>query len=391
MPQRARVQALDAMSQAMDWNIVLALARRHGLLPLFERHLSQLEEASVPHPVRAEIWVHAESVRRRNLAMSSELARIVGTLQEAGIESIAYKGPTLALQAYGDPSLREFGDLDLLVRRDRALDAKDVLGGLGYTMQKPLGQAQQAALIASPRLYELPLIDGAQQRLVELHWRTDPDVDVLALDQVEWWQELPRMVIEGRDVRVLPPEELLVTLCLHGTKHFWSSLGWLVDIAELIRSQADLDWHLVTQLAERHRCRRRVQLGLLLARDILDAPVDARQLPTVHHDAIASTIVEAWFDQSPRTPTLSTALLLNLRLHDDARRRVAYVWNASVAPGWGEWARWRLPGFLSFLYFPLRAARLTAKYCLPMLNRPIPRTPAAATPRTPPPRPHSTG
>ena len=38
-------------------------------------------------------------------------------------------------------------------------------------------------------------------------------------------------------VPALPDRELLLILCLHGTKHFWSSLGWLVDVAELIRRE----------------------------------------------------------------------------------------------------------------------------------------------------------
>jgi hypothetical protein len=74
-------------------------------------------------------------------------------------------------------------------------------------------------------------------------------------------------------VRSLSNTQLLLALCLHGTKHFWSSLGWLVDLAELMRRDTGIDSQWVRVQARANGCERRVGLGLRMAKDLLDAPV----------------------------------------------------------------------------------------------------------------------
>src|SRR3712207_8653927 len=37
----------------------------------------------------------------------------------------------------------------------------------------------------------------------------------------------------------------LLILCVHGTKHIWGRLSWICDVAELLRTQPDMDWEYV--------------------------------------------------------------------------------------------------------------------------------------------------
>ncbi|HEY3839236.1 MAG TPA: nucleotidyltransferase family protein, partial [Bryobacteraceae bacterium] len=59
---------------------------------------------------------------RHNMTLTAELFRILGLFNKSGIEVIPFKGPTLAVAAYGDLSLRMFADLDILVS-EQDLDA----------------------------------------------------------------------------------------------------------------------------------------------------------------------------------------------------------------------------------------------------------------------------
>jgi hypothetical protein len=352
------------LGNSLDWGLLLALCDRHGLAPLFERHLSSLHAQSVPLKVRAALWARAASVARRNKEMSEELAAVAALLETNGIAIIPYKGPTLALAAYGDVSLREFGDLDLLVKPEEALRAKAVLAGRGYRMVQELSAAQEQALVSSTLLYELPLVDAARGFMVELHWREDPDVSVLPLGDDRWWRTLKTVEIASSLVVSLSNTELLLALCLHGTKHFWSSLGWLVDIAELMRRDGGLDTTWIRAQAHVHGCERRVGLGLRLAEDLLDAPVPAGLAPLAEDltvKQVAEQLSQAFFHDYS-APRISAAMSMNLRLRDHIRQRVVYAWKATVTPGWGEWVQWRLPRSLFFLYWALRPLRLVRKY-----------------------------
>ncbi len=62
----------------------------------------------------------------RNEFLAQELVKVNQLLEENGIEVLNWKGPTLAIQAYGDLSLRQFKDLDTFVRHEDLEKAKDL-------------------------------------------------------------------------------------------------------------------------------------------------------------------------------------------------------------------------------------------------------------------------
>src|SRR5207253_975904 len=79
--------------------------------------------------------------------------------------------------------------------------------------------------------------------------------------------------LAGRPWPAFAPARLLLILCVHGANHCWLRLNWLCDVAELLRRNPALDWPALAAEAERWGCRRILTLGLLLAHDLLDAPL----------------------------------------------------------------------------------------------------------------------
>ena len=372
----------------LDWQTVRTLADRHGLAALLQRHLGDRTTEEVPREMLAALWAHRERLERRNVAMAAELVRVCRLLAIAGVRAVPYKGPSLALAAYSDLALREFGDLDLLVPAADALAAKEALVASGYRPEFHLSPTLERSLVRSRRHYELPLRDDTRKVLVELHWRADPDIDALPLGDGNWWNGLDRVRLPDGEVPALVPEDLLLVLCLHGTKHSWSSLGWLVDVAELVRHEHRLDWEKIVEKARVLGCRRKLAVGLRLANRLLEAPVPPHILAATTDEpviAAASAIEAAMFAVPYSSPGVLAGAHRNVALHDSALARARIVLRTLFTPSLGDWQRWpALPPSLSFLYWMLRPVRLAEKYLLR-------RTPPAATPRTPPPQPHSTG
>jgi len=349
----------------IDWARLLALAARHGTSPLLQRHLPSLHDAGVPKSTLAAVWARHEANRRRNDAMAAELARIVECLDAARIPVVPYKGPTLALAAYADPALREFGDLDLLVRARDVGRAREALRPLGYRAQNPLTPPQEAALLRSRRLYEFPLVDAERGRIVELHWRPDPEFAVLPLENDDWWVGLRTIELGGVRMRALPASELCLVLCLHGTKHFWCSLGWLVDVAELIGREPRIDWEWIAATSRRLGCERHLGLALYFAHELLQVAVP-QEVAALTCDRtvldLAAQIRRTLFEPDYQPFGVAEAFRWNQRLHRGVGRRARHAFDVAVMPGWGDWLQWRLPRALSWLYFPLRFGRLSMKY-----------------------------
>jgi len=48
------------------------------------------------------------------------------------------------------------------------------------------------------------------------------------------------VTVAGRETLTVAPEDSLLILCAHSSKHLWSRLGWICDVANLIDSHTDL-------------------------------------------------------------------------------------------------------------------------------------------------------
>jgi len=371
---------------AVDWDAAVQLGIRHGLGPLMHRHLSRFE-LPLPKPAAAALWARAQLVAQRNGRRIPELVAIARDLNAQGIPFLPFKGPALAARVYGDVALREFNDLDLVVAPADVRQARSVLAKRGYSPRTALDPVRDELWMRSRACYELPLANERGD-LVELQWRANPDVAIPPTEEPGWWASAQTHRFEGVDIRVMAREEEMLALLVHGSKHSWASIDWLVDVAELART-AGFPWHRLMALARDHAAERRAALGLRLAHDLLDLPLPGEVADFARRariDTIASEIAASVLRSRYVPPSPIRVLRAELALCDSWLRRVARV--ARLArPTPGDWQWTRLPRRLAFLYWPLRPVRLALKY----LFIRFPRSRAAATPRTPPPRPHSTG
>jgi len=277
---------------------------------------------------------------------------------------LAHKGPVVASRAYADPALREYGDLDVLLPIGSVTRARELLEGQDYRSKFPLTPALEQTMLASRRQYHL-MLAHPENALVELHWRTDGDYAVERSSEPGWWDRLPTVDIEGRPVRCLPADEFLLALCLHGSKHYWVSLHWLVDVAELLRKLPADAWPPLLERARDLRAERRLALALRLAGAVLEI-----SSPSAVHEwlkgvtgaeELENEIRASWPRLDAPHQTARDRLRLDFALCDRPGQRLRHLGRTVLLPGVAEWARWPLPKPLHFLYVPLRIASLAAR------------------------------
>ena len=348
----------------LDVDYLLSLASRHGLRPLLYRHLNAVREISIPRDLHIQLWAAHELRARRNHAMAAELERVLCLFDSTGIPSIPYKGPVLAQAVYGDVALREFCDLDILLREQDVLAAKALLIAQGYAPNYALGATAEATFMSSGLQYHLALTHAASDIMVELHWKTDPSCAVELLLGSQLWDRPKKASLAGTALRGFAASELLLILCLHGSKHHWSSLGWLVDIAELIRQNPAIDWEWMMLAASDMGAQRRLLLGLYLVKAILEVDIPARILANAGAsgvEKIAADIAARMFVPQPSQLGVFAALKRDLKLCDRIGQQLSHCGNVIFAPSVLELSR-PLPRYLSFLYVPARLGRLLLKH-----------------------------
>jgi hypothetical protein len=353
-----RLQAL--LERELDWAYLLRSARWHGVLPLVHWHLRETAPGLVPAAVRGELRESFERTQRRNLFLALQLCVILKRFAAHGIPAIPYKGPTLAMSAYGRVGFREFADLDILVNKRDVLRAKDVLVAEGFRPGSALTEAQERALVESQHAYLLARPD--RTAMVELHWEISPRHVSLSLQPERFWERLQPVTLAGTTVLTLAPEVLLPSLCEHGAKHLWERLAWICDIAELVQATPHLDWTRVVDEARRSASERMLALGLRLATDLLGAPMPEPVRSRAEADPVIGGLVSrvraSLFPADNRPAGLLEQARFHLRVRERWGHRLRYCWLALTTLTVADWEQRRLPPALAFLYYPIRFFRL---------------------------------
>jgi hypothetical protein len=361
----ARLQ--DLLRTELDWAAFLHLAALHGVMPLVYRHLITLGPAAVPPSTLDGLRDYCCANALHNRWLTEELLTLLQLLGRQGIAAIPYKGPVLAATVYGDPSLRQFADLDLLVRRGDVLHAKDLLLARGYRLPTPMTAAQERAYVRARCDYHLVRADG--QIIVELHWGLTGPHFPFRLDLEEVWGRLQTAAFAGTTVRTLPPEDLLLMLCVHGAKHAWPQLKWICDVAELIRASPGLQWEGVLAQAHRLRSARLLWVGLQLASDLLGTtlpePVWLRMQASPRIHAHAAQVRTRLFRDADGVLERVRRDVFPAKLLDRPQDRWRYrlhVLRRRLTPNVRDRAWLPLPPALTGLSYILRPLRLLREY-----------------------------
>ncbi len=279
------VRTLRSLAEGgIDWRAFQREALSHGVLPVVTRALAAHAGDMVPPPVGEAMgaWSRGQSVR--NAVLFSTLADALSRLESAGLQGIPVKGPTLAIHAYGSVALRQFSDLDVLVRKADVPGLVSVLEAAGYRHVKT-GETWQYVKFSAP---------GGVCHL-DLQWGMAPDWYRFPLNFEGLRERAVRRELAGHDLWQPSSEDMLLLLCGHATKHCWSKLGWIADLNEFLgRHGGALDWEFALAEASRIGGRRQLLLGLVLARDVLGAslpePVEAPIFRDRRLDVLATEV-----------------------------------------------------------------------------------------------------
>ena len=135
-PERAE-RMLNLLRGKIEWELLIEAAERHGLRPLLCWHLHSVAPELVPEDVLVELRRYFYANAAQNFRLTAELLNILALFESHDIPAIPFKGPISAISIYGNLALREFGDLDILIREESMHAAAEVLSSLGYTAGIP--------------------------------------------------------------------------------------------------------------------------------------------------------------------------------------------------------------------------------------------------------------
>jgi hypothetical protein len=352
------------LTRGADWAALRHTALEHGVLPLLCSRLKELEYGLLPQQEMAHFQEFFKAHSRGNLIMVSELVKVLRLLKSANIPAIPFKGPVLAVQAYGDVCLRQFADLDLMVRRDDIQKVAQLLGGHGYRLWYAFTPAQEKSHLKRACEFTFLPVQGIAS--LDVHWRFAADYFTTRLSPFNLFDGHETVLLEGHAVPALPADIMLLYLCLHGTFHLWPKLSAVWDVAKLIDATPNLDWQRLLHMATAAGLRRTFLLGLGLAHDLMAANVPAEIAAAVAGDRFVQTLREhvmmRLFTRNGREPGFAETARFHLLAKDCFADRVRYCCIRIFFPTIEDWKVLRLPDRLYCMYFFLRLLRLAGLF-----------------------------
>jgi hypothetical protein len=354
-----------------DWSAFLRATLDHSSLPIAWRALEPMN-GLLPAEIAADMQTAFDANAIRNLRLAGDLVTVVRGLERHGVEAVTWKGAILAERAYGDLRMRQFFDIDLLVRNRDLAEARAALEEQGFHVLLPVTQEQLDAYVS--HMGELEMVRESDGLWVELHTAIVPSYFSVGRSSESLWSRNVSWRVARAPLTALDPVDEMEALAIHGSKHRFERLAWIIDIAMMARLLDEADWRRLLRGARDHGTLRMVRLSLLLAESVCGLSIPASIAADVRGDRVAARLARmahgSLFD--PR-PGRMDELLFHARMRERSRDQLLYLYNVIYTPSANDWSGMSLPGPLAWLYSLSRPLRLWSKFGLRMLNGAVAR------------------
>jgi len=352
-------QKLSVLVQAGNGPRLLELAAEHGVLGHLAARLGKMDGDSVLRETQRALIDGQRAQNFVTLRMTAELFRVLDQFASAGIGALVVKGPVLAVRAYGDPAMRSYGDLDLLVRQRDIRRATELLLAAGYRAAVPLAAIDAGKI---PGQYLFSRADS--NLLVELHNDLTLRYFPRRLPLETWFARQVYVQLDSREAPALSVEDELVLICVHGAKHLWERLMWIADVAALVSRQANLDWERAAFSAKEVGAGRMLHVGLGLSATLLKLRLPDHVTAKVRSDKVAASLARQILRWLPAAgyapPGLFERAAFRMRMHAGLLSAPAYFMRLMLSPteeDWGAGTEESQHVLLDVIRRPFRLAR----------------------------------
>jgi len=316
--------------ESVDWEAVRQQADQHKILPSVYRYVRSLDR-QYSTEYAEQLKNEAIQITHRNARMADDLCRVFELLEDEAIRALPYKGPSLSTIGYGHVSIRSFGDVDIIVHEDDVIAAKNILQAHEYTHKKgELSKEEEQLKLKVDHQYSLQSPRGTK---IELHWKTGPSHLAGEIDFERLWGRRQSFEIQGHELPRPPTEELSILLATHGSRHYWKTLGYLLDFTAVSCSD-NLDWQHVIELAEETGAKRRLLLALALSNEIYGVEYPDYPFNMCQTDQEVSKLLnqckKAIFDHESVSDL--DQLMLNYKSHERFSDRIEMVARLGFQP-----------------------------------------------------------
>nr|WP_283938264.1 nucleotidyltransferase family protein [Sphingomonas brevis] len=288
--------------EAIDWNLVVALARRHRVQGLVWNAVGHFSDR-LPVEARNALSSDARLIAVTNLAIAAECRELQQLFDQSNVPLLFVKGLTVGALAYRAPMLKMAWDIDLLTDPADLASAARLLLDRGFSVREP---SDIKHLKAWHRMRKDSLWSRHNELYVELHPRLADNARLIPTIDVH----SPRQQVEiapAQSLSTLAQEELFAYLTVHGASSAWFRLKWIADFAGWLSSKSGDEIQQLYHRSQELGAGRAAGQALLLADKLFDtlaaAPSLKRSLGSDQMTRKLSSVALRMLTKELRDPT----------------------------------------------------------------------------------------
>ena len=262
----------DLIPQIENWDGLVAEIIARQTAPLFFKKLPLLTNRNlIPAEATAKLQQAYYRSLSRGMVLYSTFEKVAEAFCIAGIQVVVLKGIYLSEWLYGDIALRQFSDMDLLVKKEDALQCLSILKNLGF---KPSDAAVTEFISSQSEIvHYAPMV--LNNISVEVHIKLHRQSKHYDIKIDAFLSNAEKLLLRNKPVYGLELHDLLIHLCVHLDKHFrgghvqFTSFNDIVNLLEKFKNE--IDWTLLGQRSDYHACEQTVFKFLVLIHKFYNA------------------------------------------------------------------------------------------------------------------------
>ena len=330
----------------------------HGVFPLVYNIL-KIYDSLIPNEKLSYMKKINMDIVKENMLMTSELIKVMKLFKENDIEAIAFKGPTLSQNAYGNISLRQYCDLDILLKKEDVYKVYDLLKNK-YERSLKLTSSQEKTWFKYAHDLGLTNEKGIH---IECHWSMFDSDHPINLGNIDFFEDRTITNINNNNINTISNEKFLIYLCVHGAKHLFERIEWVCDIDKFIKNH-DINWNKIDEILENDNSKRFFLLGLFMAKLFYNTKFDEKYEKQYDKEIeeVINHILDIWNKKIEMNNKNNIKYMLKLFISN--KDKLKYMHKIYLKPTFTEYWYLNLPKPLYFLYYPLRQYLLIKKYLI---------------------------
>ncbi len=317
------------LSKTTDYQSLISIALKHGILPMVYKTIKYLPRSTSKHTqyFLSELKPVYMQIVQKNIMMSAELLKIMHILEKNHIKALAFKGPVLSQMAYGDITLRQYGDLDILVNPKDLFNAGILFQNNNYTLQGSIDFLNDPLWIEAAK--DMILVHEQKNIIIEMHWKLFHSTFAKDSHEVNFWDDIQKIYINEIEVPSLNSNLLLSYLCIHGSRHLWERIEWIVDIDRLIKKN-QISWDEVLKYTDLFHSRTMLLLGLSLSHILFGTILPEYLLQMINTKKInrlTHTTLELLVSPLPKEPSTTDIIRrksIHAAMQDGLHNKIIY-------------------------------------------------------------------